>query len=115
MGHVATTVKALGKIAKDIQKEHKANNGAGPSAEITGGVMDGQFLTDKEIMKLDKMPTKKDLYQKTAVSIKALPTKLARSVKGVPQKLVVAIKELSDAENPDREALVGDVFPKNDA
>lgn len=110
---VATTVKEIIKIAKVIAKENKASNGAGPSAEISGGVMDGHFMTEAEILKLENMPTKKDLYQKTAVAIKALPTKLARLTKAVPQKLAVAIKELSDAENPNRDAIVGDVFPKS--
>ena len=113
--HVAETVKKLSKISKDIAKEYKNNKETGPTAAFTGGVMDGEFLTEQEIHKLENMPTKKDLYQKTALSVKAVPTKLARSIKALPQKLVVAVKELSDAENPDREALVGDVFPKNNA
>eukprot|EP00192_Tetraselmis_astigmatica_P018505 CAMPEP_0117664054 /NCGR_PEP_ID=MMETSP0804-20121206/8982_1 /TAXON_ID=1074897 /ORGANISM="Tetraselmis astigmatica, Strain CCMP880" /LENGTH=240 /DNA_ID=CAMNT_0005471195 /DNA_START=51 /DNA_END=773 /DNA_ORIENTATION=+ len=111
--HVAATVKEVSKAAAEIQKITKANNGVGPTAEYSGAVFDGQFLTSTEVQKLESMPTKLDLITKTAVSVKMVPTKLARSVRAVPQKLAVAIKELSDAENPDREALVGDVFPKS--
>jgi large subunit ribosomal protein L10 len=113
--HVSETVKRLNKISKDIGKAFIANKEKGPTGQFSGGVLDGQFLTAEELLKLESMPTRKDIYTKTAVAIKAVPTKLARSIKAIPQKLAVAVKELSDAENPDRTALVGDVFPKNNA
>eukprot|EP00951_Prasinocladus_malaysianus_P025424 scaffold222922_cov19-Prasinocladus_malaysianus.AAC.1 len=100
------------QIAKDIKKDFKANKETGPSAEITGGVMEGKFLDEAAVLRLESMPTKKDLMQKTAIGVKMVPTKIARGVRAVPQQLVQAVKQLSDEENPDREALVGDVFPK---
>uniref|UniRef100_A0A061SDW1 Large subunit ribosomal protein L10 n=1 Tax=Tetraselmis sp. GSL018 TaxID=582737 RepID=A0A061SDW1_9CHLO len=112
--HVADTVKKLSKLTKALSKEYKAS-GLGPSGEITGGVMDGRFLTENEIYKLESMPTKKDLYQKAAVGIKAVPTRIGKGVKAVPTKLAIAVKQLSDEDNPDRQLLVGDVFPKKDA
>merc|ERR1711976_693988 len=58
--HVAGTVKELGKLQKALAKEVKANNGVGPSAEFSGGVMDGDYLASKQLLKLESMPTKKD-------------------------------------------------------
>lgn len=110
---VAETVKGLKSAQTAIAKTYKAAGNKGPTAAFSGGVFDGQYLTEEEILKLETMPTKKDLYTKIALSIKAVPTKTARSIKAVPQKLAVAIKELADMENEDRSALVGDVFPKN--
>lgn len=110
---VAPTMKALSKEIAAIQKSYKVNKESGPTAAISGGVFDGQFMTEEQVLKLENMPTKKDLYAKIAFSIKEVPTKTARSIKAVPQKLAMAIKELSDSENPDRDALVGDVFPKS--
>ncbi len=41
-----------------------------------------------------------------------VPTKVAVGIKQVPTKLALGVKQLADEENENRDALVGDVFPK---
>lgn len=109
---VADTMKAYLEIEKEAAKEFKNAGNQGALAELSGGVMDGQYLTAEKLKQLDKMPTKKDLIAKIGMGIRAVPTKIGRGIKEVPTKLARAVKALSDEENPDRSALVGDVFPK---
>lgn len=93
-------VKALPKDKKDTKP-----------TDISGGVLDGDFLTYEDVKKLEKLPTKKELYATIARLIKQVPTKVAVSIKQVPTKLAYGVKALADADE-DTSKLVGDVLPK---
>lgn len=95
-------------LKEGIPKDKRAQ--AKPT-DITGGVLDGQFLQYGDVMKLEKMPTKQELMRATAIMIKKVPTKVAISIKAVPTKLARAINLLAEGDE-DKDKLVGDVFPK---
>lgn len=73
--------------------------------DIVGGIFEGELLDKKGVIAITKLPTKQELMGKTAVLLKALPTKLARSLdqagagriarvtkQAAGQKLVQAVK-----------------------
>lgn len=63
---------------------------------IVGGVFEGECLDPKGVVAITKLPTKQELMQKTAVLLKALPSKLARSVdQAGAQRLARVTKEAS--------------------
>ena len=79
------------------------------SGEIVGGIFDAQVLDGKGVEAVSKLPTKQELMGKTALLLKALPTKLARSLneagavriaRGLEQargqKMVRAVKAASE-------------------
>mmetsp|Transcript_6651 Transcript_6651/g.20138 ORF Transcript_6651/g.20138 Transcript_6651/m.20138 type:complete len:216 (+) Transcript_6651:31-678(+) len=78
------SVEIIKKFNKDLKKEE--------TNTIAGGVMEGTVYDSKGVDALSKLPSKKDLYQKIAVAIKAVPTKLGVGVKAVPTKLARAVK-----------------------
>lgn len=78
---VESDMKGSLKIYNDYMKE------IGREAPIRGGVFDRTVYDNEGLEAVSKLPTKKELIQKVAVSIKAVPTKLGRSVKAVPTKL----------------------------
>jgi large subunit ribosomal protein L10 len=54
-----------------VQETKKEDN------DIVGGMFEGQVLDKEGVIAVTKLPTKQELMQQTAVSLKALPTKLA--------------------------------------
>ena len=75
------------------------------NAEIIGGIFECQCLDAKGVEAITKLPTKQELMGKTAIMLKALPTKLARTLneagaqrlakvtkQAAGQKLVQAVK-----------------------
>lgn len=111
--NVAACVKAFLEFEKalvaDIPKDKRKS--MPKPTEITGTVLDGQFLDYSNFTKLEKMPTKQELIRDVAVMIKKVPTKVATTIKAVPTKLGRAINLLAEGDN-NKELLVGDVFPK---
>lgn len=60
---------------------------AGKDMSVRTAVMDGQVLDYQRVERLKDMPTKKELYAKIAIGVKAVPTKIALGVKAVPTKV----------------------------
>ncbi|CAM9428086.1 unnamed protein product [Phaeothamnion confervicola] len=56
------------------------------------GVIDGGAVDAEAIEKLSQLPSKKELYQRIASSIKAVPTKVAKGINLVPTKVARAVK-----------------------
>merc|ERR1711871_780110 len=86
----------------DFVKENKKDDNA-----IVGGVFEGGYLDPEGIEAVTKLPTKQELMGKTAILLKALPTKLARTLneagatrvarvtkQASGQKLVQAVKAI---------------------
>ena len=63
------------KSWKDWVKENKKDN------EIVGGIFEGKILDKKGVEAVSKLPTKRDLMQKTALLLKGLPAKIAKGLK----------------------------------
>lgn len=74
------TVEAYKKWAKKNKRE-----------DILGGAMDAVLYDSDQMKAIAALPSKKELYEKIAVLLKAVPTKVGRSVKAVPTKLGRAI------------------------
>lgn len=109
---IAESIKAYLKFQKqtrdELPKEERENMYA---LTMTGGVMQGEALTEADIARLEKMPNKKELMATIARLLNQLPTKVAVGVKQVPTKLAYGVKALADADD-NKEAVVGDVLPK---
>jgi len=82
------TIKAVNTFTKDLNLPN----------EYVGGVLDGQFVEPTDFSKIEKMPTKKELYAKMAGGIKAIPTKLGVGVAALPRKVAYAVKAISEKE-----------------
>lgn len=85
------SVKAYNTFIKGLKRE----------APIVGGVFDGEYYDGEGIDTVSKLPTKQELMQQVAASIKMVPTKLGRSVKAVPSKLGRAIKLATSEDDAD--------------
>lgn len=92
-----------------VWKTFTEESGRKESGEIVGGIFDAQVLDGKGVEAVSKLPTKQELMGKTALLLKALPTKLARSLneagavriaRGLEQargqKMVRAVKAASE-------------------
>lgn len=90
-GDLKPAIKAYTKFAKENKRD-----------PILGGAFESSLYDRDGVEKLGELPTKQELYQKTAILIKAVPTKLARTVKAVPVKLARAINLA--VNDPDKEA-----------
>lgn len=96
------------KLHESLTKEER---GTVKLTDVSGGVLEGRFLSAADVAALKNMPTKAELLQKIAVLIKRVPTKLAVSINAVPRKVALGVKALADGDD-DKTKLVGDVFPK---
>jgi large subunit ribosomal protein L10 len=109
---LAPSVKAYlafrDKLQERLPKEERATT---KLTDVSGGVLEGRFMTAADVAALKNMPTKAELMQKVAVLIKRVPTKLALAVKAVPRKVAYGVKALADGDD-DTTKTVGDVFPK---
>mmetsp|Transcript_2239 Transcript_2239/g.5653 ORF Transcript_2239/g.5653 Transcript_2239/m.5653 type:complete len:227 (-) Transcript_2239:155-835(-) len=83
------------KGLRDLQKEYKK---AEYPVDLNGGCCDGDYLTEEDIKKLEKLPSKLELIAKIASMVNQVPTRLAVSVKQVPTKLATGVKKISEAE-----------------
>ncbi|KAK9821422.1 hypothetical protein WJX81_002482 [Elliptochloris bilobata] len=109
---MASSIKAFLAFEKKLLEPiPKADRATTKLTEITAGVMEGSFLDDAGVRRLEKMPTKKELIATIARLIKQVPTKVAVSIRQVPAKVGYAVKALADGDD-DKSKLVGDVFPK---
>lgn len=81
---IGASVKAYNAFIKDADKQE--------SHPIKGGIMEGDFVDDKGVVAISKLPSKLELIAQIAGSIKGVPTKLARVVKAPNSKLARAIK-----------------------
>lgn len=77
-------IKVYVTFMKDAKKQE--------TNPISGGAMEGEMLSETQIVALSELPTKKELIEKLARLIKGIPTKLAVSIKATPRKLARAIK-----------------------
>lgn len=91
-GDVATVTKSLRNFAKD-----------NPSLSIKGGVMDGNFLDAKAVLKLADLESREVLLSKMAGALKANLSKAAFAFAAPASKLarVVGALEAKAKENPD--------------
>lgn len=61
---------------------------------IVGGMFEGEALDAKGVTAVAKLPTKQEMMGKTAILLKALPTKLARTLdQAGAQRLAKVTKE----------------------
>lgn len=110
--YVAESIKAYLKFqAKAKEGLPKDQRETSTLLDVSGGSMSGQPLTNADMKRLEKLPTKLELIATIARLIKQVPTKVAVSVKQVPTKVALGIKALADAED-DKSLIVGDVLPK---
>lgn len=100
------------KLVDALPKEERAT--ARP-IDVSGGCMDGKMLNYLEVKKLENLPTKLELIATIARLINQVPTKVARGINQVPTKLAYGVKALAGEEEDNKEATVGDVFPKPEA
>merc|ERR1719453_1366540 len=63
--------------------------------DIIGGVFEGELLDKKGVVAITKLPTKQELMQQTAVSLKQLPTKLARSLNQAGAQRLARVTKLA--------------------
>lgn len=77
-----SSMGAYNSFMKEISRE----------APIRGGIFEGEIYDEAGVDKVSKLPTKKELIAKIAISIKGVPTKIGRSIKGVPTKLGRAVQ-----------------------
>lgn len=100
--HLRSTVETWNDWVEETKNEDNA---------IVGGVFEGECLDPEGVVAITKLPTKQELMQKTAVLLKALPSKLARSVdhagaqrlarvtkEASASKLARAVKGMADSE-----------------
>jgi large subunit ribosomal protein L10 len=112
--NLSASVKAYIEFEKKLkEKLPKEQRAAAKPTDISGAVLDGKALDYAGVIRLEKMPTKLELIATIARLIKQVPTKVAVGIKQVPTKLAYGVKALADGD--DKDALVGDVFPKADA
>merc|ERR1712070_784115 len=84
------------KIFDDWVNDNKLKDKDGEARAIIGGFFDGQVLDSKGVVAVSKLPTKQELMQQTAVSLKLVPTKLARSLKAAgAERLAKGLKQAS--------------------
>lgn len=107
-GSVKAYTAFAAKLQETLTKEERATV---KLTTVSGGVLEGRFLTGADVESLKNMPTKAELMQKIAILIKRVPTKLALSIKAVPRKVAFGVKALADGDD-DTTKVVGDVFPK---
>ena len=107
-GSVKAYTAFAAKLQETLTKEERATV---KRTTVSGGVLEGRFLTGADVESLKNMPTKAELMQKIAILIKRVPTKLALSIKAVPRKVAFGVKALADGDD-DKTKVVGDVFPK---
>lgn len=85
-----SSLGAYNSFMKEISRE----------VPIRGGIFEGEIYDEAGVEKVSKLPTKKELIAKIAISIKGVPTKIGRSIKEVPTKLGRAV-QLAFAEEGD--------------
>ena len=109
---IADSIKAYLAFQKETKEElPKEERDSLYALTMTGGAMSGEVLTEADLKRLEKMPTKKELIATIARLLNQLPTKVAVGVKQVPTKLAFGVKALADADD-NKGAVVGDVLPK---
>lgn len=89
---VAPSIKAFNEMQKLLKKRNL-------EIEWTGGVMDGAFVTGKDIAKLENLPTKKQLIGRIAGAIKQVTTKVAVGTKQITTKVAYGVKEISEGKS----------------
>lgn len=110
---LADTVKAYAKFEDDLKEDLPKAERKKVQLTSIRGVMDGRLMERKEALGLEKMPTKLQLLTTIARLIKQVPTNVAISINQVPTKLAYGVKALADGDD-NKEAIVGDIFPKAD-
>jgi large subunit ribosomal protein L10 len=98
--------KALHKDLTKEEKEAKVKR-----TDLSGGVLEANFLGGAALRSLSDMPTKLELLTRVAVLIKKVPTKVALAINAVPTKVGRGVSALADGDE-DKTKVVGDVFPK---
>ena len=110
---IAASVKAYldfeTALHKDLTKEEK--EAKVKRTDMSGGVLEANFLNSAALRTLKDMPTKLELLTRIAVLIKKVPTKVALAINAVPTKLGRGVSALADGDD-DKTKVVGDVFPK---
>jgi large subunit ribosomal protein L10 len=109
---IADTVKAYmafeTALKETVPKEQRKDF---HPCDVSGAAMQGKSLDAAAFKRLEKLPTREELYAKIAALIKMVPTKMAKSIKMVPTKLALSVKQLADGDD-NKELIVGELFPK---
>lgn len=109
---IADSIKAYLTFQKETKEElPKEERDSLHALTMSGGAMSGEALTEADLKRLEKMPTKKELIATIARLLNQVPTKVAVGVKQVPSKLAFGVRALADADD-NKDAVVGDVLPK---
>jgi len=100
---LGSSIKSFNKAVEALKKENKELQ-----LDARMVYFDGQILDGSALSKLEKMPSREELYAKIAMLVKAVPTKLARSINAIPTKVGRSIKLVSDLDE-DKTKLVSEV------
>jgi large subunit ribosomal protein L10 len=82
-------VVGLAKVLRDFIKDH-------PGMNFKVGVLEGQVVSDKQVLSLADMPTREELLSKVLFLMNAPLTQLARALKSPVQKLAYLLKQLEE-------------------
>ncbi|CAG9466877.1 unnamed protein product [Pedinophyceae sp. YPF-701] len=99
---IGKAFKAFNKQSKDLQKEKKEV--LSPNVIVFGG----DVCSPDDLKRLEKVPSREEIYTKIALLVKAMPTKVARLVKAVPTKVGRAVHLVAELDE-DKSKLVSDV------
>ena len=81
---------ATAKILYGFSKE-KNNDGF----KIVGGILDGSIISQEEVLRLAKLPTKEELYQKVASSIASPISGFVNVLQGNIRNLIFVLNTIS--------------------
>merc|ERR1719265_426816 len=91
---VGEAIKAYENFESRLKKSGKEN-----IFHARGGVLDGNLLTSRDILKLKTLPTKEETMSQIAMTLKGAPLMFALAMKSAPGKLARVISEISKKES----------------
>jgi len=83
---------ASAKVVTNFVKDH-------PEFEIRSAALDGQLLSNEDLIALSKLPSKEVLLAQLLSVMQAVPTGFVRVLNGVPQKMVYLLQALKDSKD----------------
>jgi len=79
----------IAKKLVEFSKDH-------PALKIKGGVLDGKFMEEADIVSLSKLPSKEVLLSQLLSVLVAPTTGLVQALSGIPRKLLYALQAISE-------------------
>jgi len=89
--NIRDTIEAIKKWSKELDK--------GDTYFVTGGALESKFLDSAAIMDLVNVPTRKELMQKVAVLVRAVPQNLASGIHqatNAPERVARGLKQVGE-------------------